>query len=93
MKANMKNNAGVVKTVKVGFSWTILFFGIFVYVFRGQWTEAVKMLIFSTLTFGIYSLVQAFTANKKYVQYLSEKGYTPATDSDTDKLKYKGYII
>ena len=33
----VKNSNGVTKTVKNGFSWTMLFFGAFVPLVRGDW--------------------------------------------------------
>ena len=36
MKRTMKNEIGQIKVVKEGFSWTMLFFGIFVPLCRGD---------------------------------------------------------
>ena len=40
MKVFLRNDAGVTKECKVGFSWTMFFFGLFVSLLRGdfKWT-------------------------------------------------------
>lgn len=37
MKVFMRNSYGAMKQVKVGYSWTVLFFGFFVPLIRGDW--------------------------------------------------------
>lgn len=84
----MKNNAGLIKEVKVGFSWTTFFFGFLPALFRGDLKWAVIMfvisLIFGSFTFGlgawVSGLVFSFIYNKIYVKELIEKGYAPADE-------------
>ena len=68
---------GVQKESYVGFSWTTLFFGPFVPLFRGDIKWFLIMLV-GLLTFGILNLVFSFTYNKIYTSNLVEKGYKPA---------------
>lgn len=71
----MRHSLGMEKKVKVGFSWTTLFFGVFVPIIRGHWSYVVKMFLLCWLTFGIYALVAPFVINKQYTEYLLMQGY------------------
>ena len=75
MKRTMKNEIGQVKVVKEGFSWTMLFFGIFVPLYRGDWKWFLIILIANLFTYGLASVVFAFIYNKIYINDLLEKGY------------------
>ena len=75
MKRTMKNEIGQVKIVKEGFSWTMLFFGIFVPLYRGDWKWFLIILIANIFTYGLASVVFAFIYNKIYINDLLEKGY------------------
>ena len=75
MKRTMKNEIGQVKIVKEGFSWTMLFFGIFVPLYRGDWKWFLIILIANIFTYGWASIVFAFIYNKIYINDLLEKGY------------------
>lgn len=75
MKRMMKNEIGQVKIVKEGFSWTMLFFGIFVPLYRGDWKWFLIILIANIFTYGWASVVFAFIYNKIYINDLLEKGY------------------
>lgn len=92
MKVNMKNKAGVVKKVKVGFSWTTLFFGGIPMLVNGLYGEFFKMWLLAPVTFLIYPVMQCFTINKKYIVNLIEKGYEPATEADKMTLMQKGIL-
>ncbi|WP_206711489.1 hypothetical protein [Peribacillus faecalis] len=81
-KVKLKNSTGVIKEVKVGFSWTTFFFGGWVALFRGQWGELIKWFLLNPITLGIWGLIQCWTANKKTVIAVIEKGYTPASEED-----------
>ena len=92
MKIKMKNDAGIIREQKVGFSWTTMFFGAWVQIFRGNWGEFFKWFLFVPITFGVWGIVQMFTTNKKEIIRLSERGYKPATEADMSVLRNKGII-
>ena len=73
MKRIMKNEIGQVKVVKEGFSWTMLFFGIFVPLYRGDWKWFLIILIANLFTYGLASVAFAFIYNKIYIDDLLEK--------------------
>lgn len=66
----------VVKQAPVGFSWTVLLFGFFPPLFRGDWKWAMVILIAALCTFGLSTLVFMFIYNKLYVKSLLDRGYT-----------------
>lgn len=81
MKILYRHPNGIEKRVKSGFSWTLLFFGVFVPLYRGDLKYALKYMFLGFLTFGIYTfLIAPFTYNKIYSEYLKEKGYTEFTE-------------
>lgn len=86
-------DTGVVKQLKSGFSWTFLFFGALVYIFRGNWSEFFKCFFFTGITLGIYQLVQCWTANKKELVRYMERGYIPVDQRDAEALSRAGIII
>lgn len=71
----MKNEYGVTKEVKKGFSWTMLFFGLFVPLIRGDLKWTIISLILAFITAGISWLVLPFFYNNVYIESLQEKGY------------------
>lgn len=79
----LKNDAGITKTVKVGFSWTVFFFGFFVPLFRGDWkwagVMAISSIVVAMFTYGIGAwvllLIFAVKYNEWYINDLKEKGY------------------
>lgn len=100
MKARLKNDAGVTKEVKIGFSWTTFFFGFFPALFRGDLKWAAIMFITSVvvgfLTFGfgawIPGIIFSFIYNKIYIKELLEKGYRPVDEETRTELQHKGII-
>jgi len=98
MKATLENEAGLIKEVKIGFSWTTFFFGFFPALFRGDLKWAAIMFIISvalgSFTFGlgawISAIVFSFTYNKIYIKELIEKGYRPASEESRRKLETGG---
>ena len=68
-----KNN--IIKEAPVGFSWTVLFFGCFVPLFRGDWGWFFIMLIAGIITFGISGIIFAFIYNRTYLQNSLTKGF------------------
>jgi len=83
----------MVKRCKLGFSWTMLFFGIFVPLIRGDFNWNILSLIISGLTLGVGWLVLPFFYNKIYIQGLLENGYEPLNDIDRQQLIARKIII
>lgn len=80
MLVSMKNDAGLVKTVKVGFSWTALFFGGLPFFFRGLPLHGIIWVVLALFTFGISNLFLMFLINKQTAHYYLEHGYKPSGD-------------
>ena len=77
----------------VGFSWTTLFFGFFVPIFRGDFTWAIIMVILEAITCGASNIVMAFFYNNKiYTAKLLENGWEPADEHSKKILIEKGMI-
>ena len=72
---SLMNENGVRKQVKKGFSWTMLFFGIFVPLVRGDWKWFFITLVAALVTSGISWLVFPFFYNKLYLNDLLNSGY------------------
>ena len=68
-------NTGAIKEAPVGFSWTVLFFGCFPPLFRGDWKWAIIMLILALITFGASGLVFMFIYKKLYIKDLIGSGF------------------
>jgi hypothetical protein len=100
MKARLKNDAGVLKEVKMGFSWTTFFFGFFPALFRGDLKWAAIMFIAGaavgavTIGFGAWipGIIFSFIYNKMNIKELMEKGYRPADDQTQLELTNRGII-
>ncbi|UTR13865.1 DUF2628 domain-containing protein [Salipaludibacillus sp. LMS25] len=100
MRVQLKNNAGVIKEVKVGFSWTTFFFGLFPALFRGdlKWAAIIFIITLivgiSTMGFGVSipGIIFSFIYNKLYIKDLLEKGYRPANDSSQQALHVRGIV-
>lgn len=70
MHVKFKKN-GITKEVKVGFSWTVIFFGWMALAIRGQALPA----ILGFFTFNITSLYFMFTANRLLARKMVENGW------------------
>lgn len=100
MRVSMKNQGGVTKRCKVGFSWTTLFFGFFPALFRGDLKWAVIMFVMAgvvgVFTFGlgawIPGIIFAFVYNQIFMKDLIDKGYYPANDEDKNILAQRQII-
>ncbi|PID05884.1 MULTISPECIES: hypothetical protein [unclassified Sporosarcina] len=100
MVITLKNDAGLTKSVKVGFSWTTFFFGFFPALFRGDLKWAAIMFILAlaagsfTLGLGAWipGLVFSFIYNKIYIKDLIERGYRP-TDEHAESALRENQII
>ena len=75
-KVNLLNpKNGLIKQGFYGFSWTYLFFGWFVPLFRGELGVAALHLLFTIVTFGFWQIIVCFLFNKQYMTRMIEKGY------------------
>ncbi len=93
MMLRLKNSIGMVKECKVGFSWTTLFFGLFVPLLRGDLKNTAIMIGLGLLTLGLSWLVFPFVYNSMYIKSLLMQGFEGATDNDTTILVQKGFIV
>jgi hypothetical protein len=66
---------GILKTGYYGFSWTYLFFGWFVPIFRGEPTIALVHAALTLLTVGVWQIVFAFIYNKQYMIRMLTSGW------------------
>ena len=66
---------GLTKKGFVGFSWTMLFFGGFVPLIRGDMIMAVVAFALQFFTIFIGTVIWAFFFNKQYTTKLIEAGY------------------
>ncbi len=65
----------IIKEAPVGFSWTVLFFGGLVPLFRGDWGYFFIMLVAGIVTLGISGIIFAFIYNRIYLQSSLKKGF------------------
>ena len=72
------------KAVKIGFSWTVLFFGWIALAIRGQWIPAVLCFIF----FPLPSLYYMFTANRILKEQLLIENWTETPMKEEDKALF-----
>ena len=94
MKIRVKNDIRRTKEIKIGFSWTMFFFGIFVPLFRGDWKWFLIILLTEVLlgmvSGGIITLLLMiafpFFYNKLYARDLYEKGYRGLTPGENQEL-------
>ena len=82
---------GLVKNGFYGFSWTMLLFGGFVPLFRGDLLAGVLVLILYIITLGWGTLIYSFFYNKQYTTRLIEKGYVFA-DSEAANAKARAKL-
>lgn len=90
MKISLINDFGNIKQVKVGFSWTVFFFGTFVPLFRldikwflGMFFASIASgLIIPFLGPFIIGWIFCFKYNSFYIKDLIKSGYAPITDID-----------
>ena len=73
MLKNDKN--GLIKKGFYGYSWTYLFFGWLVPIFRGEIGIGALHLLFAIFSGGIAQIIFSFLYNKQYTQRMIEKGF------------------
>lgn len=93
MKVFLKHQSGMVKESKVGFSWTVFFFGFLPPFFRGDWKWGLIILILASFTLGFSTLIFCFIYNRLYIKDLLQAGYAPADEHSRAILVQKGYIV
>jgi hypothetical protein len=86
-EVRLKHEAsGMIEKAVIGFSWTSLFFGIFVPLLRGDWKWVFMGLIITIITAGFGWFLIAFIYNKSFVKSLLLKGYKPADEESKQAL-------
>lgn len=102
MKVELKNyNTGEIKQVKVGYSWTVFFWGFLPSLFRKDWLGALVIFVlnlFVSYLVGSYGLLVADAIigalyNKNYISRLLHDGYVPISNHDKSLLKQNNIII
>ena len=71
-------SSGMTKKGVYGFSWTYLFFGWLVPLFRGELGVAALHVLFSVLTLGLWQIVLCFMYNKQYMTRMMTNGWVLA---------------
>lgn len=79
------------KTGLYGFSWTYLFFGWLVPVFRGELGVGALHLLFSVVTFGLWQFIACFVYNKQYMTRMITNGWELA-GSEEENLKARAAL-
>jgi len=79
------------KTGLYGFSWTYLFFGWLVPVFRGELGVGALHLLFSVVTFGLWQFIACFLYNKQYMTRMITNGWELA-GSEEENLKARAAL-
>ena len=74
--------SGLTRKGYTGFSWTYLFFGRLVPLFRGELSTAALHLLFTIFTFGLWQLILCFIYNRQYMTRMLTSGWVLA-DSET----------
>jgi len=92
MLVTMQNSAGQIRTTKVGFSWTVFFFGFCVPLFRGDAKWAAIMFVTNLFTVWLVNLIFCFTYNGTYIRGLLNQGYYPADTLSKDILVKNNFI-
>lgn len=94
-----KEGENEAKEAPIGFSWTVLFFGLFVPILREDWKWFVVMLLL-TLFLGpiviLYNLAMAMIYNRIFFRGLIKKGYTVVeveAENEYDEEKANIWIL
>jgi hypothetical protein len=79
----------MVKTGFYGYSWTYLFFGWFVPLYRGELGVGALHLLFTIVTGGIWQLIVSFLYNKQYMTRMLTNGWVlDGSDSDLSESEF-----
>lgn len=96
MKVELKNyNTSEIKQIKVGYSWTVFFWGWIPSIFRKDWIGALAIFVLNLFVFylvGTYGVlitdaIIGALYNKNYISRLLKNGYVPIGDQDKSLLK------
>jgi hypothetical protein len=81
MKVSFKNNAGLVRSIPVGLSFTALFFGPLPLFFRGLYGKGFLWMFLLFVTCGLSNLILVLRLNRITAHAYLEKGYKPYGDN------------
>lgn len=88
MKVSLRNDAGVVRQVKVGVSWTTFYFAGIPFFYHNMISQGILWCGLAFFTFGISNLfLYHDKANKKIAQNWLEQGYKPIGDGWDEAAK------
>ncbi len=90
MKVKLKSPHMDIKQFKLGFSWTMLFFGGIIPLVRGDLKHFFISILLSIVTMGLFWVIFPFFYNKLYIKRLVDTGWKPALDKDKEILKNYG---
>jgi hypothetical protein len=79
-------NSGMIKIGYHGFSWTYLFFGWFVPLFRGELGVAALHMLFSIITLGLWQVIVAFLYNRQYMTRMFMTGWVLADSEGNNEI-------
>jgi len=83
--------SGMMKEGFFGFSWTYLFFGAFVPMFRGEIGVGCLHFVFNIFSLGIWQLIVCWLYNKQYMTRMLQNGWT-LDDTDPQFANAKAAI-
>jgi len=78
--------SGLTRSGYVGFSWTYLFFGWLVPLFRGELGVAALHLLFTIVTGGLWQLIVCFLYNRQYMTRMLTGGWVLADSEGRNAL-------
>jgi hypothetical protein len=81
--------SGVTKIGRLGWSWTYLYFGFLVPVFRGELTIAALHIVIAIFTFGLSKIVFSFLYNKQHMTRLLANGWVLSDAPDVEDFAKK----
>jgi len=92
MLVRLKNSSDELRVAKIGFSWTVFFFGFLVPICRGDAKWAIIMFVLALCTCWIAMIVLGFMYNGIYIRGLLSQGFYPADDLSRQDLVRAGFI-
>jgi hypothetical protein len=80
----MQNQNKQIKESGIGFSWTVLFFGMFVPLLRKDWSSfsiyaGIMLMSLAFPPIAFVTIIAPFVYNKYYLKRLLNEGYYPTT--------------